>query len=143
MKKCLFLSVFALIFALSSCSDKYITEVTEVYVDVITINYKVKATDWLVGSDDSGDYLYYTFTEPKITRDVFERGLVVPYMVSFDGNLSPLPFDDSWSDGHGYRWTEQVTCEFKTGEITFIFKANDHSLEPYYDYDFVVKIMVP
>jgi hypothetical protein len=132
------LSLFALFaFVLSSCEINKVYE--EYYVNSKTINYLVKATDWRSDVDDSGSYLYYTFNEPELTKDIFEYGLVVAYL-SINNSLSPLPFEDSWIVG-GVKWTEQVTCEFKPGSITFIFKTTDHSLEPYYDYDFVLKMM--
>ncbi|MDR1373008.1 MAG: hypothetical protein LBJ17_07850 [Dysgonamonadaceae bacterium] len=143
MKKYLFFALLATTFMFNGCGDRYVTE--EHYEGVPatkTISYKVLKPDWKVGfNDESGKYLYYTFDEPVLTGQIIKDGLVVAYML-INGNLTPLPFEDSWIDQNGYKWTEQVTCEIKAGEITFIFKANDHSLNPYHpDYTFVLKMM--
>jgi hypothetical protein len=112
------------------------------YLNTKTINYSVEVTDWEVGLDDeSGDYLYCTFREPYLTRTVLENGMAIAYMRFSDGRLSPLPFSDFWVDQYNNKWEEQVTCEIEVERITFIFKVDDHQLEPYYDYNFVLKLM--
>ncbi|MDR2621618.1 MAG: hypothetical protein LBC48_03435 [Dysgonamonadaceae bacterium] len=112
------------------------------YLNTQTINYSVKKDGWNIGRDDeSGDYLYCTFREPYLTRAVLENGMAIAYLRFSDGRLSPLPFSDFWVDQYGYRWEEQVTCDIEEGRITFIFKADDHQSEPYYNYDFVLKLM--
>jgi hypothetical protein len=111
------------------------------YLRTETINYTVRGIDWEVGDDESGPYLYYTFREPLLTYDVLDKGSVVTYFSFNDGRLSPLPFSDFWIDARGNRWEEQVTCELEPGRVTFIFKTDNHSLEPYYDYNFVLKLM--
>ena len=128
---------------LSSCEMKEIYEVTEVYnVDSFTKNYTVRQQDWSVGEDDeSGYYFYYEFREPNLTQYIYENGIMQAFLVMNDGNLTPLPFNDYWKDG-GYMWTEQVTCEFRPGFITFILKYSDHTLDvPYYVYNFRVRFM--
>jgi hypothetical protein len=117
-------------------------EVTEnYYLHTETITYSVRKSDWNVGNDNSGAYLYYTFREPLLTHDVLNRGAAVAYL-SYAERLSPLPFSDFWIDARGIKWEEQVTCELEPGKITFIFKADDHILDTHYDYyDFVLKLM--
>ena len=121
------------------------TTIEEYYVNVNTYSrdFIVYTKDWLIGEDDqSGVYFYYEFREPNLTQTVYSRGIMQAFLQLREGNLSPLPFDDFWIDKDGYRWTEQVTCEFRPGWITFILKYNDHTLDdPYYDYEFRVRFM--
>ena len=128
-------ALFALCF--SSC------ETNNVYLNTKTLYYSVGFNDWQVGGDDaSGDYLYYTFREPYLTSDIFNNGLIVPYMVFSDGRLTPLPFSDFWIDKTYGKIEEQITCEIEPGRVTFILKADDHGVDPYYydTYNFVLKL---
>jgi len=133
--------VVLLIAFLASC-QKY-TTIEEYNVNTITIDYNVKTDHWSIGKDDeSGDYFYYEFREPKLTQEIYDKGVMQAFLILRDGNISPLPFDDFWMDSDGYRWTEQVTCEFRPGYVTFILKYNDHAaVSPYYNYDFRVRFM--
>jgi hypothetical protein len=135
-------SLFALFaFVLSSCETNKIYE--EYYVNTVTLKYTVEAKDWIRDSDVTGGYFYYTFSEPALTKDIFEFGMVTAFL-SFDRDnvLTPLPFSDSWIGDGGYKWTEELTYEFRPGYVTFIFKANDHATDqPTYSYDFVIKMM--
>jgi hypothetical protein len=135
MKKILSVAVIATTLTFAGCGDRYVTE-----VQTKTINYTVKSADWSRGDDVAGPYLYYTFSEPELTAGIVDRGLVNAYM-NINGNLTPLPFEDFRIDKNGNRYSEQVTCEFRTREVTFIFKTSDHILRPEFDYDFVLKIM--
>jgi hypothetical protein len=131
MKKLALLTLVVLLFGACTSNDP---------VETYTQSYTVYAGDWLVGTDDdSGDYLYYEFREPALTTYVYEHAILNAYL-EVNGGLSPLPFDDFWNERTG-QWTEQVTCEFRPDYITFICKASDHGLDPYYDYNFVVKFM--
>jgi hypothetical protein len=109
-------------------------------IAVYTQTYIVEIADWLPASDESGDYYYYEFREPALTRYIYENGMMNAYL-KIDEGLNPLPFDDFWIGRDGYRWTEQVTCEFRPGYVTFFFKSNDHGSKPYYKYTFYVKFM--
>jgi hypothetical protein len=128
-------ALFILFFTSCEVNENY-------YLHTETINYTVKKDGWMVGKDDdSGNYLYCTFREPLLTRDILDKGAVVAYMSFNDGRLSPLPFSDFWIDKNGNKWEEQVTCELEPGRVTFIFKADDHILDPHYDYNFVLKLV--
>ncbi|GHT08007.1 hypothetical protein FACS189426_02600 [Bacteroidia bacterium] len=135
MKKIIFLA--CLILAVSACT---VNEAPE--VNTFTETYTVSVNHWkLAQDDDFGDYYYYEFREPALTRDIYERGILNSYL-KIGESLYPLPFDDYWID-KDYRWTEQVTCEFKPGYITFILRYNDYKLNepPHYDYNFLVRFM--
>lgn len=141
------LAVFLITAFLSSCTfDKYYP-VEEVYVDSYTKDFTVKPANWHVGTDDeSGDYFYFEFSEPKLTQTVYDYGIMIAYLKMNDGNLSPLPFNDYWEyndSGYKYLGTEQTTVEFRPGYITFILKYSDHKVhrDPYYDYNFRVRFM--
>ena len=127
---------------LSSCEVK---EVNDVYVNSFTQNYTVKKGDWNIGTDDkSGIYYYYEFKESHLTQDVFNYGAMQAFLQMNDGNISPLPFNDYWiEETDGFLWTEQVTCEFRPGYVTFIVKSSDHmEIRPHYDaYDFRVRFV--
>ena len=125
---------------LSSCT---VNEIHEEYMNTFSQSYTVFKKDWNVGiDDDSGYYLYYEFSEPKLTQYIYEHGIMQAFLLMNDGNLTPLPFNDYWVDGD-YMWTEQTTCEFRPGYITFILKYSDHAwdIPPYYDYRFRVRLM--
>ena len=130
---------------LASCQkiDRSTTIIEEHYnVNTFSKDYQVLKKHWEVGRDDeSGVYFFYEFREPYLTQTIYNRGIMQAFLILKDGNVSPLPFDDFWMDGN-YRWTEQVTVEFRPGWITFILKYSDHTLdEPYYDYDFRVRFL--
>ena len=141
LKKWTLLAVVMIAF-LSSCEVK---EVNEVYVNSFTQNYSVRKSDWNIGTDDkSGIYYYYEFKESHLTQDVFNYGAMQAFLQMNDGNITPLPFNDYWKEEtDGYLWTEQVTCEFRPGYITFIVKSSDHvEVLPHYDtYDFRVRFV--
>ena len=125
---------------LSSCTVK---EIHEEYVDSYTQSYTVFKKGWKVGTDsDSGDYFYYEFREPNLTQYIYENGIMQAFLVMNDGNLTPLPFNDYWRE-NDYMWTEQVTCEFRPGYVTFILKYSDYELgmDPHYDYTFRVRFL--
>jgi len=127
------------ILAFTSCDTN---NVQQVYLNTKTLRYSVTYDDWNIGTDDSGDYLYYTVSEPQLTRDIFNNGLIVPYMEFSDGTLTPLPLSDFWIDDTYGKIEEQITCEISQGSVTFILKADDHVTEPYHydEYDFALKL---
>jgi hypothetical protein len=146
MRKLALLTLVVLAF--SSCEINEAPD--EVIVNTFTQTYTVTAESWNVGRDTSGDYLYYEFREPALTPYIFNNGLMNAYLVmggAIADGLSPLPFDDFLIDDYGYHWTEQVTCEFRPGFITFILKADDQwlnasSLDPFYnEHKFLVRFM--
>jgi hypothetical protein len=111
-------------------------------VNVFSETYTVAQNHWKVANDDNlGDYFYYEFHEPALSSYIYNNGIMNAYL-KIDDALYPLPFDDYWMDS-GYRWTEQVTCEFRPGYITFILRYNDYDLEqpPHFDYKFLVRFM--
>jgi len=136
LKKWTIAAAVVMIALLSSCQTNDPT------VESFTRDYTVRQNMWDVWSDDSGDYFYYTFKEPNLTSNVYNNGVMVAYLLMNDGTLSPLPFNDYWSYGT-YMGTEQVSCEFLPGSVTFILKYSDHdsSRDPYYDYTFRVRFM--
>ena len=130
---------------LSSCQNNDPKPLPDpVYMYSYKHDYTVKATDWKLGQDDaSGNYFYCEFKEPNLTQDIYDYGTLQAFLYLTGDNISPLPFDDFWVDPDtGYMWTEQVTCEFRPGYVTFILKYNDHLTDntPSYDqYDFRVQ----
>ena len=134
------LAVLVMIVLIPSCT---INEIHEEYMNSFTQDYTVHKDSWNVGrDDDSGNYLYYEFREPNLTQFIYDQGAMQAFLFMNDGNLTPLPFNDYWVDGD-YMWTEQVTCEFRPGYITFILKYSDHATDilPYYEYRFKVRFL--
>lgn len=115
------------------------------YPNYFSQDYSVSQNSWSVGTDDeSGMYYYYEFPEPALTQDIYNNGVMQAFLVVNNGNISPLPFNDYWVDDTGYMYTEQITCEFRPGTVTFIVKASDHNgsyLPSYNTYDFRVRFM--
>ena len=131
----------AMIVILASCQKIDRSTIIEEYnVNTFTRDYIVN--DWEIGTDDeSGVYYYCEFRETNLTQEIYNRGIMQAFLKLRDGNISPLPFDDFWIE-NDYKWTEQVTCEFRPGWITFILKYDDHTLDPpYYEYEFRVRFM--
>jgi len=128
--------LIVLIAFLSSCQK-------DDYMNSFTQDYTVYKKDWKVGTDDdSGDYFYYEFKEPNLTQDVYRNGSMQAFLLMNGDNITPLPFDDFWILDNGQMRTEQVTCEFRPGYVTFILKYNTHELDdPYYDYTFRVRFL--
>ena len=133
---------------LSSCTteENYPTET--VYVNSFSKDYTVLEGNWKVDKDDSGEYFYCEFKEPNLTYDVYDYGVMQAFLLMNGENITPLPFNDYWWEGTdyytGYHWTEQVTCEFSPGYVTFILKYSDHEIktQPSYNrYDFRVRFM--
>jgi hypothetical protein len=130
--------LICIILAVSACTVN--DEPTE--VNVFSEVYTVTKGHWTPAHDDAlGDYLYYEFQEPALTNYIYNNGIMNAYL-RIDDALYPLPFDDYWME-NDYRWTEQVTCEFRPGYITFILKYNDFELNqlPHFDYNFLVRFM--
>jgi len=124
---------------LPSCT---VNEIHEGYMNTFSRDYTVHKQNWEVGTDDdSGDYFFCEFQVPQLTHYVYDNGIMQAFLIMNEGNITPLPFDDFWRVGNGIR-TEQATCEFRPGYVTFILKYSDHSLDtPYYDYKFRVRFM--
>ena len=111
-------------------------------------NYTVKANDWVEASDeDFGVYFYCQIKEPALTYDVFNYGIMTAYMYyvqpqSRVTELYLLPFDDYFVDSYGYRWSEQVSCSFSPGYITFILKYDEQThFKPSLNYEFQVRFL--
>jgi hypothetical protein len=134
MKKLALLTLVVLFFG--SCESNDPEPVEPVYS--FTETYTVNPNHWQ--EDSSGNYLYYEFSEPALTRYIYENGIMNAYL-KVENGLSPLPFDDFWLDNSNNKWTEQITCEFSPGLITFIFKTDDFVLDPPKPYTFLVRFM--
>jgi hypothetical protein len=129
--------LIGIILAVSACT---VNEAPE--VNTFSETYTVAINHWKEAHDDAlGDYFYYEFREPALTNEVYQYGILNAYL-KINDSLYPLPFDDYWME-NGYRWTEQVTCEFRPGYITFILKYDDFDLNqpPHFDYHFLVRLM--
>ena len=116
------------------------------YINTYTQTYTVYQKNWNIGIDDNNDkYYYYEFQEPNLSRYIYENGSMQAFLYVSGENISPLPFNDYLIDktNTDIKWTEQVTCEFRPGYVTFIVKSSDHlQIPPYYDeYDFMVRFM--
>jgi len=125
---------------LSSCQKN-----DPVSVNTYSQDFTVNQKDWQVGTDDvSGMYYYFEFKVPNLTQYIYNNGTMQAFLYTNNGNVSPLPFNDYWiEDGTGYMYTEQITCEFVPGYVTFIIKSSDHQaiLPHYNNYDFNVRFM--
>jgi len=119
---------------LSSCQNND-PPVQQVYMNSYTKDFTVyaptmnkpKSQTWQVGTDDpTGKYFYCEFQEPNLTQEVYDYGTMQAFLWMNGDNITPLPFDDFWNNEYGM-WTEQVTCEFQPGYVTFILKYNDHT----------------
>jgi hypothetical protein len=139
------MTVVLVMFALLvSCTTN---EIYEEYYNVNTFsrNYTVTANPnmWSVGDDDeAGAYFFHEVRIPELTQHIYDRGIMQAFIFLNDGNVSPLPFDDFWVNQQtGFMWTEQVTCEFRPGFVTFILKYSDRELYPpsYNTYRFNVR----
>lgn len=136
MKYFRFLLLFPILFT-SSC-NKYYTE--EVILNTETIYYTVLSKDWILmdvppssseDEDSQWTYFYCEFREPVLTNKIFNSGMMDAYLT--DGGdrsrITPLPFDNFFRvPNGGFMWTEQVTCEFSPGRVTFIAKYNDFDM---------------
>jgi len=147
IKKWTAVAVVMIVF-LSSCQNNDpVNQVVEPYTfsKDYTVNYK----DWQQDKDASGMYFYKTFSVPDLTQYIFDNGTMQAFrMFKEDGRLYPLPFNDYWIEtddaGQPFYYTEQITCEFLPGLVTFIVKASDHNpdfLPSYDDYYFNVRFM--
>ena len=137
LRKCT-LAAVVMIALLTSCQ-------TNDPANFFTRDYTVTSSDWKMEKNDdaSGMYYYCEFKEPNLTQNVYDNGVMQAFLYTKNGNISPLPFNDYWiNNSTGYMSTEQITCEFVPGYITFIVKASDHdeNFPPSYDeYDFRVR----
>ena len=140
-------AALVMIVFLSSCQIK---EIHEEYMNSFTQDYSVvNKNHWEVGDDDqSGIYFFVEFKEPNLDPFIFDRGAMQAFIFVNNGNISPLPFNDYWKEWDAYNnsyymFTEQVTCEFRPGYVTFIIKSSDHEMvRPHYDlYEFRVRFM--
>jgi len=147
LKKGILLTTIGMIALLSSCQNNdpsYDPGPPQgAYTNFFTQDYAVSLKDWKVGTDDnSGMYFYYEFREPNLSQYIYDNGIMQAFLLVNNDNISPLPFNDYWIDNTGYMSTEQITCEFRPGYVTFIVKASDHNenIPPSYDeYDFRVR----
>lgn len=123
---------------------------TEEYYNVVNVQkrYKVNRNQWVQASDeDFGTYFYCQIREPALTNDIFNNGVMMGYLyVVHSGSNVPglylLPFDDFFKKNE-FQWTEQVSCAFSPGYVTFMLKYDDQTLlDPFYDsYEFEVRFI--
>ena len=117
-----------------------------VYMYSYTQDYTVKTADWQVGKDDpSGQYLYCEFEEKNLTQEIYDYGTMQAYLRMNGDNITPLPYDEFWNDAEYGMWTEQATCEFQPGYVTFILKYDDHTTNdlpplPFYHDKYVFRV---
>ncbi len=140
MKKLLLLA-FVLLTAVSCTTEEYY----ETYVNSVTKKYSVKADQWQKAQDELGTYFYYEIKEPSLTSEVYTYGSMnayISYVLDGQERLSPLPFDDFFV-GTDLKWTEQVTCEFRPGYVTFILKYDDQTFDQpsISQYNFLVRFL--
>jgi hypothetical protein len=128
----------------AGCTEEYY----ETYVNDYQKNYTVNRNQWIKASDDDlGVYFYCQIKEPNLTYDVFDYGIMMAYLryvqpTSKVTELHLLPFDDFFVDGDA-QWTEQVSCAFSPGYVTFFLKYDDQTdIDPFWDsYDFQVRFL--
>lgn len=147
MKKIYLLAM--IVFLFNACTQNT-TEL--VAPNVYSVAFTVGDNNWKKGLDDeTGTYYYCTFTEPKLTQEVFNYGVMQAFIYGKNrDSLSPLPFSDFLIDENNYKWEEHFTVEFEVGLITFILKVSDHvpmfegkdPILPFYTvYDFLVRFL--
>ena len=132
MKKITFLAL--IVFLFSSCLNETTQVVEKVEPYTSTQVYKIYAEDMSKRTDVGGIvYFEYEFKEPKLTKKVFDFGILQAFLYyKKDGKdtLCPLPFSDFLVDKNGYQWEEQFTVEFQPGVIKFIQKISDYAEDP-------------
>ena len=115
---------------ISSCN------IEEVDLNTETKYYTVFSRDWILldvppvstePEDSKWTYYYYDFKESRLTRNMFNYGMMNAYFTDDRDNsiITPLPYDNYYISRRGSVWTEQVTCEFSPGNIRFILKYSD------------------
>ena len=144
MKKIIFLALIAFIFASCITETQQVVERVDPYT--FTEVYRIYAEDMQDRTDLAGIYFEYAFSEPALTNEVFNYGVLQAFLYyTKDGKttLCPLPFSDFLVDTNGYQWEEQFTVEFQVGMIKFIQKISDHAAElPVADYyDVLVRFL--
>ena len=142
MKKISFLLI-AVMALFSGCTINEYNELIE-----FQKSYSIRANQWIEASDsDFGEYFYYQVRENALTNDVFNNGIMTGYLYyvhpqSKVTELHVLPFDNYFVDKHGNQWTEQVSCAFSPGYITFFLKYDDQILTtPSQDYTFQIRFL--
>ena len=131
MKKYTLLALIVLLF--SGC----INHAKDVIVEQVAPNtftevYTIYAEDMSKRVDLAGTYFEYEFSEPALTNEVFDYGILQAFLYYKKDNrdtLCPLPFSDFLVTNDGYQWEEHFTVEFQPGRIKFIQKISDHSDE--------------
>jgi hypothetical protein len=81
----------------------------------------------------NGKYFYSEVSAPAITTNVFDKGVIVGYLV-YDWNKPtevhiPLPFDIYHNEYNDFgileSWTETVSFDVMPGRVTFYFEPSD------------------
>ncbi|MDR1719986.1 MAG: hypothetical protein LBR67_07735 [Dysgonamonadaceae bacterium] len=131
LKRLLFVLLIVLC---TSCTTKeYISD--EDTFDYYEITYEIgegKKLQWELYDGSDGLYFFCEIKEPVLSSNMYSYGTFVAYHASvLEGvgeRLTPLPYD-VYSMDNGYRWTEQYTCEYSVGYITFIVKIDDFNMD--------------
>ena len=110
--------------------------------------YTVQPSQWL--SSENIDYLYASFEDSDITRDVVENGCVIAYYVDADERDNPMPCEiyRSWdNNGTTVYYAETFTFDVEQGIITFKFQTSDFdnetSISQYGNLVFKVCVLIP
>lgn len=110
--------------------------------------YTVQPAQWLSNADL--DYMYASFEDSDITRDVIENGCVIAYFVDADERDNPMPCEvyRSWdNNGTIVYYAETFTFDVEQGVITFKFQSSDFdnetSISQYGNLVFKVCVLIP
>ena len=142
MKKIILLTFVVVLF--SACGDK-ITEVTEVVEPFSHSLYvTIRPNEWKMDEDATGVYFYREISEPKLTTEVLEYGIMQAfYRYRLDENdnadrYAPLPYEDYWIDNY----IQHFTVEFSEGLVTLIYKTSlGEEYPPSASYSFLVRFL--
>ncbi len=130
MKKILLCFLIALMVSSCGTEEYYYT------ADTFEISYTVeqnpaRPNHWELYDGEDGLYYFCEFKEPALDWEMYANGSFVGYIVknlSVGETLTPLPYTEYGMASDGYRWSEQYTCEFRQGYITFIYRVNDFDM---------------
>lgn len=140
----LFIPAIAILALAQGCTKEYITNEYYQGARVYARDYTVKPSDWQQNYDDGFDvarednYLWATFDNPDITKDVVENGTVQAFIYTEVGDIkswNPLPFvyplhivvtdNNTGAVTDDYFIAENTRIEYNVGKVTFIIQDLD------------------
>lgn len=122
--------LFAISVLLFSACDETISYPEDLTTKQV-FSFKVRSSDWVALTDQSGLNLYYRcrFNLDGITSYMINNGAVMGYL-DVNGVQQTLPYTRHFENSNGNLWTRTVDFDYSQSDIQFYVTNSDFAADP-------------